>query len=367
MLFGILYIYLFYSCNNNEHSKGILHYKEINIPVSAPYLTYYMVQTNLFNKGDTLYMGGYNYFANTIDIIDITNKKTVKYIPLEKQGPNPVSYVKDLWIEDTRIIVKDFISLLTLNFDGKILTKKMDQELDYDLENANYRLSGEGVHVGNYRYFYYNPKLQTAFYQAFPKSKDAKISSVGVKYDLKTSKYQLLPIYYPIDFNYDIINSSLGYPQFCQNDSLIIFNYGYSSKVYCYNEITNILNVYDPKSCYTLNETSLKDWLTSNDKTGYELNCIRFRYISFHKEISIYSRVHYGEKEGKMREKYLMLLDRNFEPIVEYKLPDLFATDFYVYGNYIIFQIKPDKNNPEELLKLALVDLKDELKSLLKD
>ena len=54
---------------------------------------------------------------------------------------------------------------------------------------------------------------------------------------------------------------------------------------------------------------------------------------------------------------YLMILDGNFNPIVEYPLPECFAEDFFVSKDYIVFQIKPDKVNPEEILRLAVVKL----------
>ena len=51
------------------------------------------------------------------------------------------------------MLIKDFISFLTLDLHGRILSQKPDAELDADLQDDTYRMSGEGVHVGNFRYF----------------------------------------------------------------------------------------------------------------------------------------------------------------------------------------------------------------------
>ena len=148
----ILFLLLCWNCSNTDHSIGALHYDEIDIPVGSPYLNRYY-EGNVWEKDCTLYMTGFNYFNYSIDIINITEKKAVKYIPLEKQGPDPVSYVKALWVEDSLMLIKDFISFLTLDLHGRILSQKPDAELDADLQDDTYRMSGEGVHVGNFRYF----------------------------------------------------------------------------------------------------------------------------------------------------------------------------------------------------------------------
>ncbi len=57
-------------------------------------------------------------------------------------------------------------------------------------------------------------------------------------------------------------------------------------------------------------------------------------------------RIHISGKRG-----------RTTPQIVEYPLPECFAEDFFVSKDYIVFQIKPDKVNPEEILRLAVVKL----------
>ena len=94
-----------WGCSHSSHRVEELFYEEVNIPVDAPYLTQYIIQANLWQKGDSLFLAGFNYFTYSIDIINITEKKAVKYIPLEKQGPDPVSYVKALCPEFLRGMV----------------------------------------------------------------------------------------------------------------------------------------------------------------------------------------------------------------------------------------------------------------------
>lgn len=67
--------------------------------------------------------------------------------------------------------------------------------------------------------------------------------------------------------------------------------------------------------------------------------------------------MHADEKRAGIRKMYLMILDGNFNLIAEYPLPECFAEDFFVSKDYIVFQIKPDKDNPEEILRLAVVKL----------
>ncbi len=348
-----------WGCSHSSHRVEELFYEEVNIPVDAPYLTQYIIQANLWQKGDSLFLAGFNYFTYSIDIINITEKKAVKYIPLEKQGPDPVSYVKALWVEDSLMLIKDFISFLTLDLHGRILSQKPDAELDADLQDDTYRMSGEGVHVGNFRYFYYNPDTRTFFYQLFPKSRTWGKYAIGVKFNLDEERYEALPIYYPEDFNYDFIGSTLGAPQFCQHDSLIVFNYAYSPDVYSYNEETKELNTYRPRSRLGSCATSLAGYMNTEirNRSKYELDCARYRQLFYHKGPNVYSRVHADEKREGIRKMYLMILDSNFNPIVEYPLPECFAEDFFVSKDYIVFQIKPDKANPEEILRLAVVKL----------
>lgn len=354
----ILFLALYWNCSNTHHPIGVLHYEEINIPVGSPYLNRYY-EGNIWEKDCILFLAGFNYFNYSIDVINITENKTVKYIPLEKQGPNPVSYVKALWVEDSLMLIKDFISFLTLDLDGRILSRKPDVELDFDLQDDSYRMSGEGIHIGNFRYFYYNSDTRTFFYQLFPKSKAWGKYAVGVKFNLDEGMYKALPIYYPKDFNYEFIGSTLGTPLFCQHDSLIVFNYAYSSDIYSYNEVTKELKTYHPRSRLGSCETSVAGYMNEEirNRSKYELDCARYRHLFYHKGVNVYSRVHFDEKREGVRKMYLMLLDCNFNPIVEYPLPECFAEDFFVSKDYIVFQIKPDKTNPEEILRLAVVKL----------
>lgn len=354
-----LLVLVCWGCSYSRHREGKLLYEEVNIPVDAPYLTQYRSQSNLWQKGDSVFLSGFNNFTYAIDIISITGKKAVKYIPLEKQGPDPVFSVKSLWVEDTSLLVKDFISFLVLNARGRIVFQKPDAELDADLQDDSYRMSGEGIHVGNFRYFYYNPDTRTFFYQLFPKSKAWGKYAIGVKFNLDEGRYEALPVYYPADFNNDFIGSTLGAPQFCQHDSLIVFNYAYSPDVYSYNEETKELNTYHPRSRWGSSETSVAGYMNTEirNRSKYELDCARYRHLFYHKGLNVYSRVHADEKRAGIRKMYLMILDGNFNPIVEYPLPECFAEDFFVSKDYIVFQIKPDKDNPEEILRLAVVKL----------
>lgn len=357
-LIAISSLLLYWSCSDTQHPIGVLHYDEIDIPAGCPYLNRYY-EGNIWEKDCTLFMAGLNYFNYSVDIVNVTEGKTVKYIPLEKQGPNPVPHVKALWVEDSLILIKDFISFLTMDLHGRILFRKPDSELDFDLQDDTYRMSGGGIHIGNFRYFYYNPDTRTFFYQLFPKSTTWGKYAAGVKFNLDEGRYEALPVYYPKDFTYDFIGSTLGAPQFCQHDSLIVFNYACSPDVYSYNEETKELNTFRPRSRFECGEVSLAGYMKTEtrDRSKYELDCARYRHLFYHKGLNVYSRVHSDEEREGTRKMYLMLLDGNFRPIMEYPLPECFAGEFFVSENYIVFQIKPDKDKPEEILKLAVVKL----------
>lgn len=357
-------LWLLCACGERQHPVRELYGREVNIPVTYSYLTQYTGTANVWQKNDTLFLAGYNYFTHTIDILNITARKPVKNVSLEKQGPNPVPFIKNMWVQDSLIFIKDFTSFLTLNWKGRILEKIEDRQLASDIGSGDYGFSAEGIHVGNYRYFYYNSDTRTFFYQLYPKSKEWRTYAVGVKFGLNTGKYELLPVYYPDNFNYEFISSTLGAPQFCQQDHLIIFNFAYSSKVYCYNELTKELHTYNPSSVFIPEKLPLSVFLKAEhrDRSRVELDCARYRHLFYHKNLKVYSRVHYGEKKEKIRKKYLMLLDHSFNVMVEYTLPDFFADDFFVSEDYIVFQIKSGKDSPEEVLRLAVVNLADELK-----
>jgi len=347
----------FFSCGITDFKVKNLSYEEINIPISSPYMEQYEGDGNIWCKNDTFFFGSYNHHTHAIDIIDLSHRKTLRSIPLEEQGPNAVNYIRNLYIQDTLIICRNAMSFLTLNKEGKIISRWDINRIQDSTTNRYYLLNRGGVILGNYKHFFYHPQNNTIFYQIYPESFPNNTCSALAEFNLQRQQYRLLPVFYPPHFDKNILYSDLSSVYIAKKGDSLIYNYPYSCRLYCCDILSKKTKEYNPQSSFTPNDFSLKKLpLSPKEKMRYELNCLRFGPIHTFDKLNIYARIHYAPLKDNetIRQKYLMLLDEQFRLIAEYPLSGHFRDKYYVSGNYIFFYLS---DISEGFFKIAKIDV----------
>ncbi len=166
---------------------------------------------------------------------------------------------------------------------------------------------------------------------------------------------KLSDIYPPEEPNY---YGNLIFPFLTETDKGVIINCAYRSDIYYYEYDSGILHNFDKaKSKYTGNNTPPNELTKGkrNRNLYYEYAALQFREVYHDKINDIFFRVH---QEGKNEDEpntqtYLMLLDKSFNPIAEFKLPTHFKPYYMVHNDKIYFYLKNDTDD----IYLGLVDI----------
>ena len=120
---GIL-VSLLMACSPSQEQKqtisaGVLKYDSLSIPIDYPYLGFYY-QFDFYREKGNLYWAGYNHLMHSIEVFDLTNRRTVQSYELEPEGPNAVqkNQISDFVMNDSLFVFRGFRN------DVKVLSRK---------------------------------------------------------------------------------------------------------------------------------------------------------------------------------------------------------------------------------------------------
>ena len=141
------------ACSSGQEQKqtisaGVLKYDSLSIPIDYPYLGFYY-QFDFYREKGNLYWAGYNHLMHSIEVFDLTNRRTIQSYELEPEGPNAVlkNQISDFVVNDSLFVFRGYRN------DVKVLSRKdgtlLKTIVTFSPED-NYRLNYRGTRDGSY-------------------------------------------------------------------------------------------------------------------------------------------------------------------------------------------------------------------------
>ena len=343
-------------------SAGVLKYDSLTIPIDYPCLGFYY-QTAHYKDGNTLYWAGYNHLLHSIEVFDLTNRKTMASYELEPEGPNAITknQFSCFLMNDSMFVFRGYRNELKLlsRKDGKLLKTifTLSPEDEYQLQ---YR----GVLNGEYsRGFIMRWDGENVVTPLFAKNGQKMHDPLFLSLNLRTSETERLPLSYPESMEGDLNKyGSLTCPFFTMSEDRLVYNFAYSSQVYVAMKGTDEVQTFAMNSNATPNRSDTKDGnIERRDimrNFDYEENTLRFSQVNYDKQADVYLRTHYAsrEKMTAVRDSYLMVYKCRTGKMLEYELPEEVTTRYFVVDGYAYFQLK---NSEDSHLYFAVVRLAD--------
>jgi hypothetical protein len=369
---SLLFIPIFIGCANHRQAKekAALTYDSIWIATDYPFLPNYMVK-DLCIKNDSLMMYAYNDQMHSIDIVNLTTKRTSKSIPMEKEGKNGiVSALNLVCITPTLLALRNSIGIVLLDIEQKkILKRYRFEDILQPKEGVTYITRIPGAIAATYTYFNYldgSPLLHVPLYSLESRENRSIPYSIGLEINIQTDSIKLLPITYPIE----VIEEAHSYgnlmmPKITHCIDKILFNFPHQSTIYCFDKQSKQIAVYQPQSIYTPNRSqpiaTANEHIKSQEyvkSAFYHDYCaLRFREVHYSPTSKRYFQVHHAERSELRqlnRDSFLTVMDENMNVIVECPLPKNFRENYVVYDNLLFFHIH--RNDTDDIY-LAKVDI----------
>ena len=364
---GALCVSMLLACSSGNKPTetiyaGVLKYDSLSIPIDYPCLGFYY-QTAHYKDGDTLYWAGYNHLLHSIEVFDLTNRKTMASYELEPEGPNAITknQFSCFLMNDSMFVFKGYRNELKLlsRKDGKLLKAifTLSPEDEYQLQ---YRGVLNGEYSRGFRMRWDGENVVTPL---FTKNGQKMHDPLFLSVNLRTSETERLPLSYPESMEGDLNKyGSLTCPFFTMSEDRLVYNFAYSSQVYVAMKGTDEVQTLAMNSNATPNRSDTKDGnIERRDimrNFDYEENTLRFSQVNYDKQADVYLRTHYAsrEKMTAVRDSYLMVYKCRTGKMLEYELPEEVTTRYFVVDGYAYFQLK---NSEDSHLYFAVVRLAD--------
>ena len=331
----------------------------INIPIDEKYLGTYS-ESSVVNN-DIFY--GYNRKLRTIDVFDLIQKKCLKSIPLEKEGPNGVPLIDVFTVCDDIIIVDGRVDFFILNMEGEVIKKIHKKDLEVDKKYPGHTINvTKPVRFTNFLNLFLSCETEELFASIY----STKIQNIKDKYagycmisiNLKTEDTELIPIPYPDIFLKNKFYGNLDEIQTTLKGDSLIYNFPNSSHIHIFNRQTKEITTSDIRSDYTKNISGTLDFNVTFPQIGdHYWNSLYFHKINYDPYRNQYYRLHADKCETNRifdRDLYLVIMNDRFEKIHEIKIPSSFYPIYHVTKKGILFQSSLPLENEDNFSYMLL-------------
>ena len=257
ILLLFLFVWLCSNCSTNQKEKGTeeTEIKNLVIPVTDTYLQTYIapfLYPVIYNEGGKDYMVAYNEKIHTIDLFNLTDKKTERQIQLSNDGPNRIGTPFGLGYYKGLIVIKDQGHYSLLDTTGIIQKKCKYDELDTKAAGFQsfkphqrlwfmYNFMPLDINNGMTGFSYYPPEINDS-----PVTHPLLIGILS----LETGQTETIEIPHPTYFKQQNKWGALNDLNFCLNGDLVVYNFAGSSWIYAYNRKTQETAEYEIKSMH---------------------------------------------------------------------------------------------------------------------
>ena len=358
---------LLMACSSGSNQKetisaGVLKYDSLSMPIDYPCLGFYY-QTAHYKDGNTLYWAGYNHLLHSIEVFDLTNRKTIASYELEPEGPNAITQnqFSCFLMNDSMFVFKGYrneLKLLSRN-NGKLLKTifAVSPEEEYQLQ---FRGTLNGEYSRGFRMRWDGENIVAPL---FAKNGQKMHDPLFLSVNLRTSETERLSLAYPESMEGDLGNyGSMTCPFFTMSEDRMVYNFAYSSQVYVAIKGTDEVQTFAMNSNATPNRSASKDGnIKQRDirrNFDYEENALRFSQVNYDQQTDVYLRTHYAsrEKMTDKRDSYLMVYKGSTGEMLEYELPKEVTSRCFVVDGHAYFQLR---NSADSHLYFAVVRLAD--------
>jgi hypothetical protein len=339
---------------------------DVSIPIDSLSLFYYQKHFVLEDNSDWI-LYGYNNITHSIDVFSIAERKLLRHVNLESQGPNEILRVYGLYIlSSNRIYILDRYSLKCLDEYGNVVEKYslnfngLPGNIDgyfIQLNEARFEITGGGKYFTGYFIDSQIRGKRRKKYLTHP-----IIGSI----DVISKEVNFLPIYYS-DF---IINNEGDFsaeisPNITYLEDKIIIGFPVESNFYVFDRDSETIKDFGGASKFSSN---LAKKYSINKNYDFRNEGTWFNSIRYNSSLNYYFRTHWGSQpkvdsngrltNGLTKPGFIMFFDNDFHIIDEIKLrDDLWLEDSFVTSGGIYFWPKIDENYPVDSLVLGRYDV----------
>ncbi|MGB3616595.1 MAG: DUF4221 family protein [Catalinimonas sp.] len=364
-------LFLMSSCDtrgDKDHPNvklDINDFEVVDIPITTHELNWY---TASHVQVDTGLFWGYNHTRHACDIFDIDLKRHVKSIKLDHDGPQKIAPVGELVAYEEGVILQTMAHLIFLS-KGDSISRKLSYVKILGTDTSKYSPRHQRVTIGSSERVSYYTKETSVIIPLFPTDIEPSASEKYYKslrlarVNVQSGATTFYNVPYPEELTAGEYFGSLDYPQLSTKGDSLIYNFPYTSEIFCYNTSTAVLTTYTVASRnipenYPVDISTFKDPMK---RLEHRHASAQYAYVLYDPHRNLFYRSHKGETEfGKFSDfssRYLTIMDENFNPLVEAKLPEIISPMFAIAPQGLIFQYKAGALDNEEFLRLAVLNV----------
>lgn len=342
----LIFIYfLFIGCDSNITSKQTyrVDIDTVKFKISPEFLDYY-VNYDILDE-QNLFVG-YNHFDHSLQFIDLNSKETVQTIKLERDGPNRIKTISELFVLGDKIYLKSTPEWVTIDHNGKVLERVNYSNLAEDLNNEY--IIGGGFTISYTIKRELSIDQKSVYMRLYPVNLEANTpefytAPLFCKVNIENKSVEIDPFLpYPELFRSGINYGILDKPSIIELEDRLVYSFPNHSTIYVYDfndsSITaNKVNSTKIESVVDINQNgSLRDIIKSSFRSN------RYHPITYDKFRDLYYRVFRVKDETKDEHEYfLQIIDNQFNVLKEINLPDdkVYQNRYEVTKEGLYFQL----------------------------
>jgi hypothetical protein len=356
----LIFTFLLINCSDKsqKHNTYKINVDTVKIEISSKFIDYYITYNILDEQN--LFVG-YNYIDHSLQFIDLKNRETKHTIDLEKDGPNKINIVGDIFITDDKIFLQSTPDWIIINHTGQILKRINFIDLAEKLDNK-YLIDG-GFSLNYMEKKEISPDYQSIFIRLYPTN--AKMNSrefyenpLFCKLYFYEKIVEIKPyLPYPEIFKTGYKYGMLDKPSVVELDDRLIYSFPNHSNIYIYNFQDSSISSNEVKSSKINSVIEVNQKGSLRDVLKSSLLGDRYHPVAYDKFKDVYYRVIRVKNEVQdINEYFLQIIDHKFNLIEEINLPTnkIYKNRYVVTKNGLYFQLMSSKSN---IFSYILVDV----------
>lgn len=198
-------------------------------------------------------MLAYNHQLHTIDIFDLVNKKPLKQVKLEKEGPNGINGVTGLFYYKNSFVLQTSYGYNRVGMDGNILSSWSKNDFLTSQEGFTTMVPDLGVYFNMYNFMGFDAEQGLVAFTIYKMEKEngeypKKIVLLSCN---DWSVLETIDIAYPEQMKKEEKLALLGSINALPHGNEVIYNFPASAEIYVYNRTDKTVRSYPITSKFT--------------------------------------------------------------------------------------------------------------------
>jgi hypothetical protein len=362
MLF-ISTFFLFTGCDgyNSSQTTYQINVDTVKFKISSEFLDYY-VKYDILDE-QHLFVG-YNHFDHSLQFIDLHSKETKQTIKLDKDGPNRIKVINELFVTEDKLIFKSTPEWVTIDHDGKVLERFNYSNLEKDLNNEY--IIGGGFTISYTIKRELSVDQKSVYMRLYPINLEANTPEFytaplfcKLNFDTKSVKiepYLTYPELFRTGINYGILDKT----SIIELEDRLVYSFPNHSTIYVYDFNDSSISANEVKSKKIESVVDINQNGSLRDVMKSSLLGDTYHPITYDKFRDLYYRVIRVINETKdEKEYYLQIINNQFKVLEEIELPNdkVYKNRYEVTREGLYFQLMSSRGN---IFSYMLVDVQVE-------